>query len=229
VLRLLLFLRKVDIRIERITNDLKSEFERLVRRHFFRNPWRYDARTGDSPTIEDIAREFRREGPPNQTLTDAGLVHLPAETMLKLGSEWVWGSEEPSELCKLLEELAAQYLSEKSQEALGSYWEQLEPYVVVAGLFGNPDEIERSGLEQLATISLSDVQKGRSLYQFFVSIADCAARGSEFLPPDVSPALNLALDKIARTLGDSDEWCVAGLAACAIASSRVRSAACSQP
>jgi hypothetical protein len=51
-------------------------------------------------------------------------------------------------------------------------------------------------------------------------MADCAERGGEFLPSNIPPALGEALSKAARTLRDSDEWCVAGLAACAIVTHR---------
>ena len=64
--------------------------------------------------------------------------------------------------------------------------------------------------------------KGRRLYQFALAMADCAAQGTEFLTPNVAPELGVALSKIARTLRESDEWCVAGLATCAIAVHRVR-------
>jgi hypothetical protein len=152
-------------------------------------------------------------------------VFAPAQDILKLGSEGVWGSDKPSQLWKTLRELASRYLSEKGQEAFRALVEVLEPYVNVAGLFGNPDEIERSGLEELARVGPPELQKARRLYQFVIVGSDCADRGSEFLPPDVLPTLDKQLSRIARTLAESDEWCVAGLAAGAIAASRVSGAA----
>ena len=62
--------------------------------------------------------------------------------------------------------------------------------------------------------------KGRRLYQFALAMADCAARGGDFLPPNIPPALGEGLFKTAHTLRESDEWCVAGLAACTIAAHR---------
>jgi hypothetical protein len=79
-------------------------------------------------------------------------------------------------------------------------------------------------LEALATIGEGDLLKGRRFYQFALAMADCGARGGEFLPPDVEPALSEALSKIARSLRDSDEWCVVGLAVCSIAAHRAISA-----
>jgi hypothetical protein len=75
-------------------------------------------------------------------------------------------------------------------------------------------------LEELAKINERDLEKGRRLYQFALAMADFGARGGEFLSPNVAPGLSEALSKIARTLRDSDEWCVAGLAACSIAAHR---------
>jgi hypothetical protein len=103
--------------------------------------------------------------------------------------------------------------------------EGLEPYVRVAGLFGNPEEIERSGLEELARVGPSELQKARRLYKFVIAGSDCVDRGAEFLPPDVPPTLKTQLSRIATTLAESDEWCVAGLAAAAIAASRAKSGA----
>jgi hypothetical protein len=183
---------------------------------------------GDEPTSDDIAKEFRRTGPPDQALADAGLVFAPAEDILKLGSEGVWGSDKPSQLLKTLRDLASPYLSEKGQEAFGAFLEGLEPYVRIAGLFGNPDEIERSGLEELARVGPPELQKARRLYQFVIAGSVCADRGAEFLP-DVPPVLNTQLSRIARTLAESDEWCIVGLAAAAIAASRVSGAADAQP
>jgi hypothetical protein len=59
--------------------------------------------------------------------------------------------------------------------------------------------------------------KGRRLYQFMLAMADCAARSGEFLPADVSLQSGEAFSKTARSLRDSDDWCVTGLAVCTIA------------
>jgi hypothetical protein len=66
--------------------------------------------------------------------------------------------------------------------------------------------------------------KGRRLYQFALAMSDCATRGNEFLPVDFGPAPGEAFAKIARTLRESDEWSVAGLAVCSIAARRARDA-----
>ena len=95
--------------------------------------------------------------------------------------------------------------------------------------FGNPDWIEGSGLELLDTVSAGDLLKARRVYQFALSMVDCASRSAEFLPPNISPVSSEGLSKIVRTLRESDEWCVAALATCAIAKSRVSGGAGAGP
>jgi hypothetical protein len=219
VLRIRLWLLDFYVPMERIEEDLKSEFGRLLHRHFFRNPWRYDARSDDDLTEREMERELRRAGPLDQTFIEAGLTP-PPDYVLGFISELVWGPAGPSQLLKSIEELASPFLSDKGQAILAGFLRDLEPYVAVAGLFGDPQEIERSGLKALDAINGGDLMKGRRLYQFALAMADCAARGNEFLPPNISPALGEALAKTARTLRGSDEWCVAGLAACAIGARR---------
>jgi hypothetical protein len=144
--------------------------------------------------------------------------------MLNVASELIWGSGGPTQLLTSLETVISPFASEKGREVLSEFLRGLEPYVATGGLFGNPDEIENSGLEALATIGAGDLLKGRRFYQFALAMADCGARGGEFLPQDVAPELPKALSKIARSLRNSDEWCVAGLAACSIVARRTMNA-----
>ncbi len=220
VLRLRLWLLDFNVPMDRITEDLRSEFDRLLRRGFFRNPFRYDAHFDEEYSEREIQAELQRAGSIDPDLAAAGLVP-PSDDLLNVASELVWGSEGPTQLLASLETHVSPFASEKGREVLSEFLRGLEPYVATAGLFGNPDEIEKSGLEALATIGEGDLLKGRRFYQFVLAMADCGARGGEFLPPEVDPALSTALSKIARTLNDSDEWCVAGLAVCSIAARRV--------
>jgi hypothetical protein len=222
-LRLRLWLLDFDVPMDRITEDLRSEFDRLLRRGFFRNPLRYDAHSGEEYSEREIQAELRRAGSLDPDLAAAGLAP-PSGDMLNLASELVWGSEGPTQLLTLLETRISPFASEKGREVMSEFLGGLEPYVATTGLFGNPDEIEKSGLEALATIGEGDLLKGRRFYQFVLAMADCGARGGEFLPPEVEPALSKALSKVARSLRDSDEWRVAGLAVCAIAASRAKGA-----
>ena len=102
----------------------------------------------------------------------------------------------------MLDELLSPFLSEKGRTSLTDFLKGVERYIDPSGLFGAPDEIGKSGLEALAAINEADLMKGRRLYQFALAMADCAARGKEFLTPNVSPELGVALSKIAWTLRD---------------------------
>jgi hypothetical protein len=223
-LRLRLWLLDFNVPMDRIIEDLRSEFDRLLRRGFFRDPLRYDANSNEEYSERKIQAELRRAGPVDPDLAAAGLPP-PSGDILNLASELVWGSDGPTRLLTLLEARISPFVSENGLKILSEFLRGLEPYVATTGLFGSPDEIEKSGLEVLATIGEGDLLKGRRFYQFALAMADWAARGGEFLSPDVAtPTLSEALSKIARSLRDSDEWCIAGLAVCSIAAHRAISA-----
>jgi hypothetical protein len=228
VLRIRLWLLDFHVPIEHIKKDLKSEFRRLLRRHFFRNPLHYDVSSGKNLSEGERARERRRAGPLDPTFVDAGL-EMPTDDLLRLVWESVSDPTEPSKFLNVIDQRVSPFLSEKGRAIVADLSKAVEPHVNLAGLFGASDEIGKSGLEDLAAINEGDLIKGGRLYQFALAMADCAARGNEFLRPTVTPALGEALSKIARTLRESDEWCVAGLAVCAIAARRASGAAGAQP
>ena len=143
--------------------------------------------------------------------------------------ELVWGCGNPPQILRSLEKLIFPFASERGQDVLADFLRAIEPYVAATGIFGNPDWMEGSGLELLDTVSAGDLLKARRVYQFALSMVDCASRSAEFLPPNISPVSSEGLSKIVRTLRESDEWCVAALATCAIAKSRVSGGAGAGP
>jgi hypothetical protein len=222
VLRIRLWLIGFEVPINRIAEDLESEFSRLLHRHFFRNPLRYDASGAQIAGLEK-ERERRRVGPLDPTLVDAGF-ELPRDDLLKLARESVSDPAGPSKFSVVLDGMLSPFLSENGRATFTELLKGVERYVDPSGLFGARDEIERSGLEALAATSQGDLLKGRRLYEFALAMADCAARGNEFLPAEFGPAPGEAFAKIARSLRESDEWSVAGLAVCSIAARRARDA-----
>ena len=223
VLRVRLCLLGFYVPTNRIAEDLESEFSRLLHRRVFRNPFRYDANSGDDLSEREKEVERRRAGPLDPAFVDAGL-ELLTDDLLRLIWESVSDPTGPSKFLNVVDQRLSPFLSEKGRAILADFFKGVEPHIDLAGLFGAPDEIGESGLEALAAINEGDLMKGRRLYQFALAMADCAARGNEFLPPTVTPALGEALSKIARTLSESDEWCIAGLAACSIAAHRAATA-----
>jgi hypothetical protein len=216
VVRIRLWLLDFSIPINRIKEDLESEFSRLLRRHFFRYPFHYDAESGDDISEHEKDRERRRAGPLDSAFVDAGM-ELPRDDVLRLIWEAISDPVGPSQFLKTLDNLVSPFLSERGKTALATFLKSVEPYVETAGLFGNPEEIGESGLEAFAGINEGHLMKGRRLYQFVLAMFDCAGRGEEFFPSDLSVQLGGVFSKIARSLRDCDEWCVVGLAVCAIA------------
>jgi hypothetical protein len=221
VLRIRLWLQDFHVPTYRIAADLKSEFGRLVRRHFFRNPFHHDVYSGDDLSEGEKEAERRRAGALDPTFV-AARFELPRDDLLRLSWESVSDPAGPSQFLKTISRIASPFLSEKGQAFFGDLLKSTGPYINVSGVFGDPDDIGKSGLEALSVITGPDLTKGRHLYQLALAMFDCMDRVVEFLPPDLTTA-GEAFSKTARTLRDSDEWCVAGLAVCTIAASRVKS------
>jgi hypothetical protein len=219
VLRIRLWLLGFDISIKQIAEDLDAEFRRLLRRNMVRNPLHYDAKSGGGISVSDKDRERRRAGTLDSAFIDAGF-ELPRDDLLRLVWEAISDPARSSQFLEVLDQLVSPLLSESGKMFFQNFLRSVEPYIDTSGLLGNPDEIETSGLVAIAAVNKACLIKGRSLYQFAVSMADCAGRGEEFFPPDLSLQLGDAFSKTARSLRDSDEWCVAGLAVCTIAASR---------
>jgi hypothetical protein len=225
LLRIRLWLLDFHVPIRRVTEDLKSEFERLLNRHFFRNPPR--APSSDELSDREKTVELRKAGPLDPSLAE--LAPEP-EDILKFMLESVWGCGNPPRIMpqfilRSLEKLIFPFASERGQEVLADSLRAIEPYVAATGVFGHPDWME--GL--LDTVSAGDLLKARRFYQFALSMFEFASRGVEFLPPNISPVSSEGSSKIVRTLRESDEWCVAALATCAMAASRASGGAGARP
>jgi hypothetical protein len=219
VLRIRLWLLGFDVSIKRIAEDLESEFSRLLRRNIFRSPLRYDAKSAEDISVRDKDRERRRAGTLDPAFIDAGF-ELPRDDLLGLVWEAISDPVRSSQFLQTPDQLVSPLLSESGKGVFQIFLRSVEPYVDTSGLLGNPDEIEKSGLGAFAAVNREHLVKGRRLYQFALSMADCAGRGEEFFPPDLSLQLGEIFSKIARSLRDSDDWCIVGLAVCAIAVSR---------
>ena len=77
-LRLRLWLLNFDVPMDRIAKDIRSEFDGLLRRGFFRNPLRYDAHSDEEYSEREIQAELRRAGPPDADLGPRGSCRPPA-------------------------------------------------------------------------------------------------------------------------------------------------------
>jgi hypothetical protein len=87
-LRLRLWLLNFDVPMDRITEDLRSEFDRLLRRGFFRNPLRYDTHSDEEYSAREIQAELRRAGSIDPDLGGRGAraaFRRPAKRCFRIG------------------------------------------------------------------------------------------------------------------------------------------------
>src|SRR5271166_1975013 len=110
VLRIRLWLLGFDVPIDQIAEDVESEFSRLLRRRFFRNPFRYDAESGHDLSELEKERERRRAGPLDPTFVDAGW-ELSTDDLLRVVWESISDPTKASQFLKSLDALVSPYLS----------------------------------------------------------------------------------------------------------------------
>jgi hypothetical protein len=107
-------------------------------------------------------------------------------------------------------------------EIIGKLMTDLAPYISVGGLFGNPDEIEHSGLQELSSVTASDLKKGRTIFRAFSDFLELGARSLPIFPSLAPPILAEACAKITKSLENTDEWSVVYAAMFSIVACRIR-------
>src|ERR1700730_6481169 len=160
-IRLRLWLNGHELPQSRINKGLRSEFARLLRKNFFRQPWSYDANDPNADAPEKIKRHKRKLQPVDPTLAAAGL--KPSDdSLLALGSKLFWGQNKKTDSFDVL-------TSELSQKCglptnlIEMLLADLKPYFsCFAGFLGDPEEIEKSGLLELSKINREDLANGRT-------------------------------------------------------------------
>jgi hypothetical protein len=163
-LRVRLSLSDFDVEASQIKADLHSEIERLLKRRFYRRPWSYDARMRKFVATSELKRHAQKLEPVDPRLAAAGLKPSD-EVILNLGSEFFWGPGSVGDFLSLVKQgtgTITPWLPTAIREELSA---GIEPYIQVSGLFGNPDEIEKSGLEELSKVEDTDLRDGSRFYQ----------------------------------------------------------------
>ena len=147
---------------------------------------------------------------------------LPDQVILNILSELSWG---PSGPAKLL----AHYVAEIQRlapwlpaDVIRAFLSDIEPYADLAGLFGNPEEIEKSGMDELLRVDDRDLERGRAFFRLVVSLFDFGRRLCTLAPATFPPAIATATEAIVWTLSNSDEWATTVLAVGSIAAYRHR-------
>jgi hypothetical protein len=219
-IRLRLWLNGHELPQSRINKDLRSEFARLLRKNFFRQPWSYDANDPNADSPEKIKRHKSKLQPVDPTLAAAGL--KPSDdSLLAFGSKLFWGPDskiDPFEA--LTKELSQKYGVPTS--FIEMLLADLRPYITcVAALFGNPDEIERSGVSELNKLNLEDLNSGRTFYQSSLGLFEVGSKILSLSKSADAVALRLAFEKAAHSL-KHHEWSVVSFALGALVSFRLR-------
>lgn len=219
--RLQLYLAEFDLPASQIEADLLAEFQRLLKRRFFRRPLEYDARTQKRPTKDELEIFGRKLGPIDPRLVAAGLKPT-VESLLGAGSELSWGPSGVQNLLGIAEREISNLAPWLPAKIAQNIFADIKPYIEIAGLFGSPEEIEKSGLQELAKIQEIDLDNGRKFYRFFVGLFEIGATILPLTPWSDWREGNDALKAILASLKDSDEWSVMIFAMGALGSYRKR-------
>ena len=84
----------------------------------------------------------------------------------------------------------------------------VEPYIQVSGLFGNPDEIEKSGLEELSKVDDTYLRDGRKFYQIFRGLFELGTNIFSLSGRVGWQEGYDACQAAAASLKESDEWAI---------------------
>lgn len=218
--RIRLFLMGFAVPPHKIKTDLRIEFERLLKRHFFRQPWSYEADKGVKAAEAERQKQLRRAGNVDPVLAEARF-KAPDDTILDSGSAVFLGIEGAKGLLPTLSGIldSIPFLTDEFKKGVV---QDVRPYADLLGLFGNPEEIEDSGLDSLRKCSDEDIESGRDFYQFVLSLSDTFASLSKLSRSQFGSKVVPALERIAATLHESDEWSIAILVAGSVAAFRRR-------
>jgi hypothetical protein len=183
--------------------------------------WTYDARDPNADSPEKRQGHKRRLPAVDSTLETAGL--KPSEdSILKLGSKMFWGPDDKTNSFEVLVGEVSQKLGGVPSGFVKPLLTDLQPYIsYAAGILGNPEEIEKSGLSELDDIEPEDLNSGRLFYQSLVGLFELGGRVLSLSTSDDADALQSAFKKTARSL-KSHDWSVFCFALGAVASLRRR-------
>jgi hypothetical protein len=222
--RIQLWLGDYELDKSQIKNDLSAEFKRLIKHHFFRKPWKYDARTRKFMSNVEVQKCIQKIGKVDSRLIEAGFVPSN-QAILEFGSEFIWG---PTSADNLLKSLKAQILTIVpwfSKEFVDNIFSDLQPYVQVSGLFGNPDEIEKSGIAELTMVEGLDLENGRRFFQILLGLFELASKILSLPEATQWKEGNDAIRAIVVTLKEQQEWSIVFFAMGTLAAYRRRIAA----
>jgi hypothetical protein len=166
-LRIHLWVLKDDYPIEGVRNDLRAEFVRFRKRQRRASPFDYDHRDRARLSNADIAGEMKKLF--NRFDTLPGIEFLTPRMVVDAASELMWGEEGRKNISSIPFKMAK--LAGVSTEPLNVDI-SIENF---GGIFGSPDEIERSGEEILRKVGVDDLFVGRLRFQRMKLFFDASA------------------------------------------------------
>lgn len=222
-LRVRLWLSDYDLQTSQISEDLHFEFERLLKRRFYRRPWSYDARTRKFVAKSELKRHAKKLEPVDARLAAAGL--KPSDNViLGLGSEFFWGPGGVHNLFNVAKQGISTVVPWLPAEITDRLLADLEPYIQVSGIFGNSDEIEKSGVEELLRAEETDLRDGRKFYQAFLGLFELGANIFSLSGRGGWKEGYDACQAAAASLKEADEWAITFFAMGTLAAYRRRKA-----
>jgi hypothetical protein len=133
-----------------------------------------------------------------------------------------WGPDRKTNSFEVLAGELSQKLGGVPSSIVRPLLADLQPYIsCAAGILGNPEEIEKSGLSELDDIEFEDLNSGRIFYQSSVGLFELGSQALSLSTSSDATVLQSAFRKTAFSLRSHD-WSVFCFALGAVTSFRRR-------
>jgi hypothetical protein len=211
--RIFIWVHGHDYSFDLIHGAIISEFGRFLKRQRRKLDWQYDHRNRAKPKAKE---RFLRQVPElDEELRKAGF-EQPPDARLRIMSEAHWGPGENAIGIKILSENMAKIFGISSEQIAG-----MSSTINVAGLLGNPDEINASGLAILKKANEDDLLKGRAKFQLFLLQIDQLKAVEGFQDNEKFGKMLAVIPRAANSVLRPD-WVISTVAATAIAAHNFR-------
>jgi hypothetical protein len=198
---------------DRVRHAIISEFRRFLKRQRRQREWQYDHRNRADPKKKE--RYLKQIPELDNELIKTGL-EQPPEAMLQMMSEAHWGIDVTISSLKLLSEEMAGQLGISSEELA-----EKTSKMSIAGLLGNPDEIDLSGLAMLKMADVDDFVEGRRNFQLFFAQINQLNSPEGFPENEILGKMRGAIQKASNSVRRPD-WLISTLASAIVAAHKLR-------
>jgi hypothetical protein len=211
--RIFVWAHRHDYSFDLIHRAIVLEFGRFLKRQRRKLEWQYDHRNRVQPKKRE---RFLRQIPDlDDELKKAGL-DQPPDALLRTMSEAYWGPGKTEVGLKILSEnMAGQFGISAEQIA------QISSKIALAGLLGNHDEIDASGLAILKNANENDLVQGRANFQSFLSKIDQLNSVEGFHDDEKLGKILSVIPMVSNSIFRPD-WMISTIAAMVIAAHKFR-------